>query len=66
LNKIKWSAEEEWGSSEARNSLFDGSSHPIEMDTGCKFGVMESVLCQFEAAVKNFMNNCCMPFKLRA
>ena len=30
LNKIKWSTEEEWGSSKDGNALFDGKSHPLQ------------------------------------
>jgi len=66
LNKIKSSTEEEWGSSEDGNALFDGRSHPIEMDPGCKFDGMESVICESERALKNFMINWCIPFKLHS
>lgn len=67
LNKIKWSTEEEWGSSEDGNALFNGRSHPIEMDPGCKFNRHgKRPMRVSERTLENFMINWCIPFKLRA
>jgi len=64
LNKIKWSTEEEWGSSEDGNALFDVRSHPLKWILEAN-SVAWKVSYASLTALENFMINWCIPFKLR-